>query len=198
VTFHPSGHTRTVHSHCGGKPVSFDSGDYEGTIVFHGELGYTDVEATAAGGSVGFLPEIVCLGISGVSGPSSLPGAELNVNARGPRLGPHLKVVKNRPGARANFEVSVDERRAGIEILRFAEMFAPPGSFKYDANVRTATVHPPAPFSGVAQFHRKAKPDGCWTGSLKVDLPGRKDVKLAGAGFRASLAHAHWSWHPSA
>jgi hypothetical protein len=197
VTFHPSGHTRTVHSRCGGKPISFDSGNYEGTIVFHGELGYTDVEATAAGGSVGFLLDVVCPGISGVSGPPSLPGAELNVNA-GSRPGPHLKVVKNRPGARANFEVSVDEKRAGIRVTRFAGMFAPADSFEYDPKVQTATVRPPAPFSGVAQFHRNAKPGDRWTGNLTVDLPGREDVKLAGARFGARLAHARWSWQPPA
>lgn len=76
-------------------------------------------------------------------------------------------------------------------------MFAPAHSFEYDPKARTATVRPPAPFSGVAQFHRNAKPSHRWTGDLTVDLPGREDVKLAGAGFRARLAHAHWSWHPA-
>jgi hypothetical protein len=46
VTFHPSGQARTQRSRCGGKPVSFDSGYYEGKIEFHGEEGYTTAEAT--------------------------------------------------------------------------------------------------------------------------------------------------------
>ncbi len=54
VTFHPSGQPRTTRPQCGGKPVSFDSGSYEGTIDFHGEQGYTEVESTVVPGDVSF------------------------------------------------------------------------------------------------------------------------------------------------
>lgn len=197
VTFHPSGQARTERSDCGGKPVSFDSGYYEGTIIFHGEEGFTEVEAISAPGDLGFLLNIVCPGISGGSGGLFLPGAELDVDANNDKLGPHLMVVKNRPNARAHYEVGVSEVSDGISIGRFANLIAPAGTFTYDPKVKTATLRPPAPFSGSAQFHRDAKPASRWSGNLTVDLPGRAGVKLTGEGQKARLAHAHWDWHTS-
>ena len=192
VRYHPSGQERTVRSGCVGDPVTFDAGTYEGTIAFHGELGYTDVEVTAASGDVGSLLGFFCGDRSGgVSGPF-LPGAELEVATK---AGPHLEVVKNRPTARAHFGVGVYEKYAGIEITRFVGKLMPPSSFRYDPKIRTATLRPPAPFSGTAQFHRNAKPANRWTGDLTVDLPGREDVALTGTGFWASLVHARWDRH---
>jgi hypothetical protein len=119
VTFHPSGQERKVRSKCGGKPVVFDSGYYEGTIAFHGEEGYTSVDATKASGDLGFLIDIVCPGISGGSGGSFLPGAQLDTYADGSPNGARLKVVKNRPAARAHFEAGISEVHEGIAISRF-------------------------------------------------------------------------------
>jgi hypothetical protein len=196
VVFHASGEVRTERSECGGKPISFDSGYYEGTIAFHGEQEYTEVDTTAGRGNLGFLLSLVCPGISG--GRSAFyAGAELDLRTAGHRPGPRLMVIKNRPDARTRLEASCSERHDGISILRFTSMVAPVSAFEYDPRIRTATVRPPAPFSGVGRFHRSAEPANRWTGNLTVDLPGRRDVKLAGGGFRASLAHAHWDWSGS-
>lgn len=197
VTFHPSGKARPERSECGGKPFSFDSGRYEGTIDFHGEEGFTGIEATSAPGDLGFLLNIVCPGMSGSSGGAFMPGAELDLRANRSKTGPHLRVVKNRPKARAHYEVSVSEMSNGVSIERFAGLIAPAGTFSYDPKVQTATLHPPAPFSGSARFHQGAKPQNRWTGNLTVDLPGKAGVALTGGGLRAKLAHAHWDWHTS-
>ncbi len=198
VTFHPSGQARTVHPACAKKrSVSFDSGYYEGVIDFHGEERYTDVEASRARGDLGFLLNVICPGMSGESGSSFLPGAELNVGACGPQPGPHLMVVKNRPKAPAHFEASFSEKRDGVSILRFTHPIFAARTFEYDPRVQTATVHPPLPFLGAARFHRAAKPRNRWTGNLTVDLPGRSGVKLTGGALRAGLAHAEWDWRPA-
>jgi len=76
VTFRPSDQLRKARSVCDRKPVTFDSGYYEGTIAFRGEQSYTKVEATTARGDLGPLLNIVCPGHGTTSGPS-LPGAEL-------------------------------------------------------------------------------------------------------------------------
>lgn len=206
VTFHPSGRARVVRPKCGGKPVSFDSGAYEGTIDFHGEEGFTEIETTRASGDLGFLLDLLCPGISGVSGGGPfLPGAELDVEANGPRPGPHLnregpylKVVKNRPSARAHFEVGVSEKTDGVSIERFTGLIASAHTFEYDPKVQTAALRPPAPFSGTAHFRRDAKPANRWTGDLTVDLPGKAGVKLTGGNLSSRLAHAHWEWHADA
>jgi hypothetical protein len=50
---------------CGGKPVAFDSGSYEGVIDFEGEEGYTQVRSARAKGDIQFALDLVCPGIVG-------------------------------------------------------------------------------------------------------------------------------------
>ncbi len=195
VTFHPSGKAHTERPECGGKPVSVDSGYYEGTIDFHGEEGFTEIEATRTPGDLGFLINFSCTAASGGTGGPFEPGAKLNVSAHGSKLGPHLTVIKNRPKGRAHYGVEAAEVRDGVSIARFTNLIAPAPTFAYDPEVQTATIRPPAPFSGSAQFHRGAKPANRWTGDLTVDLPGRAGVALTGSGLRATLAHVHWEWN---
>jgi hypothetical protein len=196
VTFRPSGRARSEHSVCNRRPVSFDSGFYEGMIKLNGEEGYTRVEATRAQGDIQFLLDFICPGISGGRGGPFMPGAELDVDARGAQFGPYMKVVKNRPSAAAHFEVGIFEKREGIAIERFASPIAPASAFRFDPKVQTATVHPPAPFSGTAQFHRNATPANRWSGDLTVDLPGKSDVSLTEDNLQARLAHAKWDFTP--
>jgi len=192
VTFRTSGRARSMRSRCGDRPVSFDAGHYEGAISFHGEEGYTEVEAQRGSGDVRFLLDLLCPGIGGGSGGPFMPGAELDVDPLGTGLGPDLKIVKNSPDARAHFEAGISEKHDGIAISRHVQIFAPPGSFEYDSNVRTATVRPPAPFSGTGRFRRTARRPNRWTGDLTVDLPGNSNVRLTGGDLRARLVHARW------
>jgi hypothetical protein len=190
VAFHPSGQPATARSKCGGKPVSFDSGYYEGNIDFHGEEGYTEVEATSVPGNIDFLVDGLCGSVSGGGSGPFMPGAELRV--RNPRLGPEFSVVKNRPNARALFGVGVSEYREGISIARFMTLLMPSRTFRYDPRLQTATLRPPAPFAGAARFDRRKKPNRRWSGDLTVDMPGRAGVPLTGTALRATLIHAEW------
>jgi hypothetical protein len=192
VTFRPSGQRRKARSVCDEKPVTFDSGYYEGTIAFRGEQSYTKVEATTARGNLGPLLNIVCPGLVGTTGGPFLPGAELEVVGDRRKQSLHLTAVKNRPRARVRLEASVSEEKEGIRISRFIGMLATSRAFEYDPKVKAATVSPPDPFSGAAHFARGAKPANRWTGDLTVDLPGRSGVKLTGSETRAKLVHAHW------
>ena len=196
VTFHPSGQAKRERPSCGGKSFAFDSGSYEGTIRFNGEEGFTSVEATSAKGGLGFLLSIFCPGISGGSGGSFLPGAELNAYVGSSRQGAHVKVVKNRPSAAAHYEADVSEVHEGVSIGRFANTVEPAGTFLFDSKVQAATLHPSAPFSGTGRFNRAASPANRWSGNLTVDLPGRAGVELYGSGDHAILAHSHWDFHP--
>jgi hypothetical protein len=190
VTFHPSGQPATARPKCGGKPVSFDSGYYEGRIDFHGEEGYTEVEATSVPGSIDFLLNALCGAASGGGSGPFVPGAELRV--RNPRLGPEFRVIKNRPNAPARFDVAVSEYRWGISIERFTTLLMPAQTFRYDPRLQTATLRPPAPFAGAARFDRRRKASHRWSGDLSVDMPGRADVPLTGSELRATLVHPEW------
>jgi hypothetical protein len=190
VRFQPSGKARRERSQCGGKPIFFDSGNYVGTIDFHGEAGYTDVEATKARGDLKFFLDAICPA-SGTSGTGpGLPGAELRVKPVRSRSGPSLSLIENDPMAPVRFEASIAESRGEIAIERNTSATAPRTAFDYDSRLRTATVRPPAPFAGEATFNRTAEAGSRWNGNLTVDLPGRSDVPLTGRGLRANLFRA--------
>lgn len=193
VNFQPSGRATREKSACGDKPVTFDSGVYEGTIDFTGEEGYTQVHATRAKGDIQFVLDLVCPGTIGPSGSGpGLPGAELRVRQRASRLGPSFDAHKNRPGARAIFGASITETRDGIGIQRVVGVRPPSAAFEYDPLLKLATVKPPPPFSGQATFRRNAAPANRWIGTLSVDFPGRSDVSLTAGHPHASLVRGEW------
>lgn len=171
---------------CGKRTIRFDSGQYEGKIVFHGEEGYTNVEATTVPGNLDFIASAICREIIFGSSQSGRPrGAALFV--RNPALGPELSISKRRPGAAAQITAWDSEWNNGISIKRFATLRMPGRDFTYDPRLRTATVRPPAPFAGSARFDLAKKAGQRWSGDLTVDLPGRAAVPLVGPTLRATL-----------
>lgn len=188
VTFHRSG--RPISAVCGDREIRFDSGSYEGMISFHGEEGYTSVEATTVPGDINFLLSLCDEGVWFSEGGAGRPrGAELYV--RNPGLGQGLSLTKRRPGAAASIVAWMREYTpGGISIERYAEARIPGDDFTYDRRLRTATISPPAPFAGSARFDRGKKAGQRWRGDLIVDLPGRSDVPLTGASLRAYLTPA--------
>jgi hypothetical protein len=183
VTFHRT--NESVGAHCGKRTIQFDSGQYEGKIDFHGEEGYTSVEATTAPGDVHYISNL-CGGYAS-SGPFHRHprGAELYL--RNPGLGPRLSVHKSRPGAAAQISAWTMENSNGILIDRFASLQMPGEDFTYDRRWRTATIRPPAPFAGTAHFDLGKKAGQRWSGDLTVDLPGKAGVALTGPTLRAYL-----------
>jgi hypothetical protein len=189
----PSSVKRTLHRRCGDEPetFTFEPQSYRGTFEFHGEEGYTEAITSAPREYTRFFFDLLCGGVlRGESSGPGLPGARLGLSSRsGPaRLG--LRANKNRPRARSRFEVEIHEKRNGIAISRGTTLWAGAAAFDYDPLLRTATLDPPAPFSGRATFRRGAAPANRWSGNLTVDLPGRSDVPLTGSGVRATLASA--------
>jgi hypothetical protein len=185
VSFHRT--NRATSAPCGKKKVRFDSGQYEGKIDFHGEEGYTSVEAAAAPGDLDYFLSLDCL-----EGFAERPnaaerarGAELNV--RNPGLGPELSVSKERPEGGALILVFTREYSNGISIQRSILRFVPRAAFRYDRRLRTAIVRPPAPFAGSARFDFDKKAGQRWNGNLTVDLPGKAGVPLTGPTLRAVL-----------
>jgi hypothetical protein len=177
---------RAVSVECGKEPVRFDSGSWTGTIDFHGEDGYTEVEATSAPGDIDYALGPICGGFSATESSSARGrGAELIV--RNPGLGAQLSVYKSRPGAAALISADLSEYVEGISIHRSTAAWMPGRDFSYAPDLRTATVTPPGPFSGTARFDLGEKAGRRWSGDLTVDMPGRDDVPLTGPLLRAAL-----------
>lgn len=185
VNFHPDAQGTTKLYRCGRQQIPVAVGSYEGTIAFHGEGGYTEVEATAVPADIRPLLAFCGFDTGSVRGPSPA-GAELFV--RNPQLGPQLTVVKATPSAPARFFVDVSEYVAGVSIRRFASPVMPSNSFQFSANLQTATIRPPPPFAGAAHFDRRKKANRRWSGNLTIDMPGLPQAPLTGPQLRAFLA----------
>lgn len=184
VNFQSSGRAAKVP--CGKRTIRYDPGIWVGTIDFHGEEGYTEVSRTSAPANANLLLGPFCGPgfTSGSSGP--IRGAELFV--RNPGLGPELSVYKPRPGAAALISAHLSEYTNGISIERVISQLMPGRDFSYDRRLRSATVTPPAPFTGSARFELGVKAGRRWSGDLTVDMPGREAVPLTGPLLRATLS----------
>lgn len=191
----PSGRKRTIPIKCGkGDTFTYEPGVYEGVLEFKGEEGYTKVSET----QVPLRPQLTsfCGSGSGYGEERSadLPGARLHgvSFAHGRIL--TFQVNKNGPRARVIFTASLSERRGGIKIYREVQGVAPSNAFRYADDLHTATLSPPAPFSGSASASRS--PNAVlplWQGSLTLDFPGRAHTALAGPGVHISLVHARFT-----
>lgn len=196
LRLNPSGRQRTIPVRCsGGDTFTYEPGTYEGVLEFKGEEGYTKVRETR----VPLRPFLssFCGGGSG-SGESisdNEPGARLRGVSYAHRRILTFQVNKNRPsGVPTVFEASLRERRDGIRIYREVQGAAGSAVFRFDRDLRTATLSPPAPFSGSASLSRSrdsVRPT--WTGTLALDFPGRSNVPLAGPGVHVSLVHARFT-----
>lgn len=191
----PSGRKRTIPIKCGrGDTFTYEPGVYEGVLEFNGEEGYTEVSASQL--PLRPLLTSFCGGGSGsgeVSGPG-VPGARLRgvSYAHGRTLS--FQVNKNRPGARTVYEASLRERHDAILIGREVWGVASAGAFRFQQDLRVATLSPPEPFSGSASLGRSpSSVSPILTGSLALDFPGRPDVQLAGPAVHVSLVHARFS-----
>jgi hypothetical protein len=191
VRFHPTGGAREYRPYCGGKAIRFPRGFYEGTIRFRGEHDYTCLDASRAQDVPAIRLRSRCPGHEIGVGPPTLPGAYLVANSV--RTGtPELQAFKETPETRAFFSAGINESSYGLSISRFVAIFASPAAFEYGTNLETATVRPPAPFSGTGIFRADRPKNRRWSGDLAVDLPGRRRVRLTGKPLLAFINPAQW------
>lgn len=175
----------------GGRTTSYEAVRFSGNFEFHGEGGYTEAASAAPTEFTRFFHAPICsVGGGGEVAGGRQPGARLRLRSLGggPRF--ELQANKNRPDKRSRFEVDVREERGAISISRHVEVWLGATAFQYDPLLETATLQPPAPFSGSANFYRRLAPENRWSGNLTVDLPGRLGLPLTGPGVQATLVPA--------
>lgn len=190
----PTGKSKTLHVNCAaGEELrgKTEIDRFVGTIEFHGEEGFTDVEATSARGTFGSvcpIPE------GGAPPGKKQPGALLLAShSVADSYEANFGASRRRPGAPTAIYAEVMEQHDEVEIHRFQEVLPPPSAFDFGPGLQAATVKPPAPFSGFAHFAARPgageRERGTWTGNLSVDLPGHAGIPLTGRGFHAQLFH---------
>jgi hypothetical protein len=202
LTLSPSGKEGQYRAHapCNGTTESYEEGTYRGRLRFRGEEGFARASASRIVVNPQPLVDLLCSNEIEVETEDLEPGTvgaglEVGLGMRS-RGEPGFRVVKNGPGGRAAINASVFEERHGIVIVRAVQFVVGATAFSYDAPLSTATVEPPAPFSGSATYRRGVALAKRWTGDLTVDLPGRANVPLTGANFKAKLFPATWSIEP--
>jgi hypothetical protein len=172
---------------------------FEGTFDFSGENGYVQIEAGHAEGSFQVYPE-----------PKNCPqkrlarrtaryhpsysdeGATLQARAGSRAKGRMREVAvvdEGRHGPhKVGFYATLAENREGMAVARGVQLTAGSGAFNWNLETGTATVRPPAPFTGSATFTRHGhRGHGTWRGSLGMPILGGEPVELAGGEFRAFI-----------
>ena len=189
VDFVPSGKARTERSECGGEPFTFDSGRYEGVIDFEGEHGYSRTHAKSARGEAKFALSLLCARPVDEGHGGNSPGARLAARSRG-HGGFEFIAMKNSPSRPARFTATIQEKHGAMEISRSVGVTARPSAFDFDVPSGVATIDPPSPFAGQAEYRRRSSGGSTWRGDLTVDFPGRPNVRLTGGSTHASLERA--------
>jgi hypothetical protein len=129
--------------------------------------------------------------------PSGVPGVRTHPN-RGPKpttlvADSKLPVSRTffaaqvRGSARARFLAAEEDSEGSIGIVRFVLASASPSAFAFDDSLASASVAPPAPFSGTGAFQHGPGSTKSWDGSLAVSFLGAPHVSLTGAPFNVQL-----------
>jgi hypothetical protein len=178
---------------CTGGARSIQKGVFTGTIRLHGERSYTAVSLHRAGGEVVSVEREVCKRSDGGHERSS----DATFLAAGSRTPAGLLDLFSFefPGlpdgaAFVSFNAALDHHRGRMQIQNGVSAFSEdPADFRVEGgrHPSSATITPPAPFTGSATFSRQ--PDGsiAWSGDLEVELPGVGPVVLTGPGFEPQL-----------
>jgi hypothetical protein len=172
---------------------------FGGTFDFTGENGYVHIEASHAEGSFQIYPE-----------PKNCPQKRLARRAvrYHPTYSDEGATLHARAGSRAKKRIrevivfdegqhgphkvvlfaTLAEEREGMAVSRGVQLAVGSRAFSSNLEKGTATLRPPAPFTGSATFTRRGHDGhGTWKGSLDMPILGGEPVELAGSGFRSFL-----------
>jgi hypothetical protein len=177
-------------------------GTFRGAIEFHGEHHYADVDAERAAGwfqtSCGEGGGGLELGATVASTARVTATRADRVAETGVRLEgltsyhPPYRFIEvfteSRPaGVRVSFSAFRAEHREGMLIDRGVEIYAGARSFFWDLGTGTATLEPPAPFTGRAFFRRESGGGSRWWGSLRAPILGGRPMRVTGVDFDTTL-----------
>lgn len=182
---------------CKGRQRTNEKGVFVGTIEIHGELDFADASAVRASGNRFREFRTVCRRRGrALASAGPFPGAPLGriaAVARAPDFATNFSALTRipdiKPGPTWEFFAWRRETAGRIKVSR--EVHKPsysgvtesaPGALPV-----TATVAPPAPFSGSADFSQSPGLPASWSGLLAVELPGAGVVPLTGPDFAAAL-----------
>lgn len=197
---------------CTGDPTTTEEGYFAGSFVFHGERGYTTIQAQRVSGSISHQGATDCQvrahpGRHAESPKEAKEIAEIEAESdefrllageRGGDLVMHASRSQLPPGSKgtmSTFDVTAEGPDVGpFHVYRSAFVFdadRDAASLFLTPNqqepLAEAVIEPPAPFSGSGTFNLESPKKASWTGDLAVELPGAGKVRLTGDGFYSGL-----------
>jgi hypothetical protein len=182
---------------CEGRAAVAQPGVFVGGVWFRGEGGFTEVDTRAARGMVVRSFKQVCR-----NGPAEGPGGPeirwASLTAGRTQGSSLLHFVAGRFEAnsprfrridRSLFSASITNLRGRDSSTRSVSAVAPASAFATDpsSGIRSATLTPPAPFSGTGSLAWEPGSAATWTGTLAAEIPGAGAVRLTGDGFEPML-----------
>jgi hypothetical protein len=184
---------------CLGASDLENEAELEGIFTFTGQNEYVHLEAPRAEGVMHLYPvPKQCSQTRRARRvvryhPSySSEGATLQAQARSLGEGKAGEVSIYDGGGRGPHRIVIfgylGERQEGVNIARGVQLAAPSSAFHWNLAAGTASLRPPAPFSGSAKFTRHGdNGHGTWTGSLTIPILGGEPARLAGGKFSAYI-----------
>jgi hypothetical protein len=169
-------------------------GVFVGTVKIEGERGYTRAVSHHVRGELGQIGHGKChrrpaVGASNagsrlLSASTSRGNGRLSFTAFDfplPQLGSDPLFGATFARARGQMFITTTQSAVAKDATAL-EIAAPP---------RSASVTPPAPFTGGASFQQEAPGQFGWSGDLAVELPGVGEASLAGPKFETSVCVGH-------
>jgi hypothetical protein len=198
VRFDQHGKTKRQSNGCKGEPTLIRSGEFTGTIRLRGEMDYTRVGASHASGTVIETPKGRCRTHRPSIRPRPLRPTAKSTGADFVELtakaGP-VEVQAFQSIAEKGLEISLlaasrSRRHDGMVVSSSVLDITSSPDVLLTADTafpEVATVEPPRPFSGSAEFGLLGPHSSTWTGDLSVTLAGVGPVRLAGPSFRSKI-----------
>jgi hypothetical protein len=185
---------------CVGPPSRFGTGVFVGTVSFTGEGEFVRIAETEVEGRLAVWREHEwrCPRHERRVRPRRAPRpttkaedpATLAANQRRCDCGLVAYSFPEEPGRASSFFVGFQsEEREGMEIGRVTATRAGASAFTYNHRAGTASIHPPAPFTGSGFFKRRPHSRDLWRSSIRVPLLGAAAIDMRDGGFRAALVN---------
>ncbi len=175
---------------------SYQRGLFRGTLNFAGEGNYLGLAVERVKGTFATASGLGCRRSSSQKtlerpGESSTAQASVVLIAASPQEENPARVflVRTLPSRPSSvlFGAFIKEERGKTSITRAATRLAKVDRFVFDSSLSTASVSPPSPFSGYADYRRDDDGSVSWSGSLDASFPGAENVSFAESGFAAEL-----------
>jgi hypothetical protein len=193
VRFNPTAQVRRAlpPDRCKGKPRFTQFGIFAGMIRFVGEQRYVEINAERVRGRIDSWTPWRCKAHRRYSMRPSERPTQLEAQSQDGRL---TFSASWAPGYEEGVETITlfagsSERIDHVDVSRVALVFPSRRVFTFDEALTTASVGSAGPFDGRADFQRMADGSTIWDGSLSVDLPGARNVRLTGPQFDVRLFH---------